>query len=651
MIPEPVILSFYDFIRENVVKYSKNETGRYGEMKNLEKVIPIFWFAVIAVSGCGKETVVQKVETNTNILWQSDTADVDGDGMADQVVVEGLLDNGAYDTLLTVTLDSGATGSMRFKGRTEAKQDFITVATGDIFSDGKDAVVIEITNSSSNYGSSDIHVLSMEQVNGKLYITERLSILDGMENSTVYSLYKESFFPLGEPIVSMTSEEELITPLPEQEINAIKVNGYGEEAGSGTYVYWNGDEWVASDNVFFYEEDIPLEESFELGNYYVTNRVTSDGKLYGMGASLSGLLGEENGSDIYDSIEAYEKISTPTLLMENVAYARAGREAIVALEMDGSVWWWGQYRAVSSTQSYANQSELYWKNEEDASNLVKMLYNSPVKILDHCIYATTGNNTGAAITEKGELYTWGFNIFGECGVEVSERDDYVREPQKVLDQVKMVWPEQIGINSAEKEIPEIARQDSTYPYNLFVELENGAITACGEGLGNQTKTIAVTNDMVEETSYCYSEEFVPVILRQYSEEYNREILNQCSFGMTEQEVADLLEAGGLNYFYSSVEDNEDSPSYMVVEDSRYFLYFDDKGELYQVLMQAGGSRSKEFTMGMSLEEVKEKVGGDLQIEEGENRIYWSENPVNGTYYGFVFTDQKVSVIWEEKERG
>ena len=135
MIPEPVILSFYDFIRENVVKYSKNKTGRYGEMKNLEKVIPIFWFAVIAVSGCGKETVVQKVETNTNILWQSDTADVDGDGMADQVVVEGLLDNGAYDTLLTVTLDSGATGSMRFKGRTEAKQDFITVATGDIFSD------------------------------------------------------------------------------------------------------------------------------------------------------------------------------------------------------------------------------------------------------------------------------------------------------------------------------------------------------------------------------------------------------------------------------------------------------------------------------------------------------------------------------------
>lgn len=336
MIPEPVILSFYDFIRENVVKYSKNKTGRYGEMKNLEKVIPIFWFAVIAVSGCGKETVVQKVETNTNILWQSDTADVDGDGMADQVVVEGLLDNGAYDTLLTVTLDSGATGSMRFKGRTEAKQDFITVATGDIFSDGKDAVVIEITNSSSNYGSSDIHVLSMEQVNGKLYITERLSILDGMENSTVYSLYKESFFPLGEPIVSMTSEEELITPLPEQEINAIKVNGYGEEAGSGTYVYWNGDEWVASDNVFFYEEDIPLEESFELGNYYVTNRVTSDGKLYGMGASLSGLLGEENGSDIYDSIEAYEKISTPTLLMENVAYARAGREAIVALGMDAN---------------------------------------------------------------------------------------------------------------------------------------------------------------------------------------------------------------------------------------------------------------------------------------------------------------------------
>lgn len=111
-----------------------------------------------------------------------------------------------------------------------------------------------------------------------------------------------------------------------------------------------------------------------------------------MGANLYGLLGQNYDPSAFSAEDA-EKITTPVLLMDNVAYAKAGRKSITALKKDGSVWWWGQYRSTYKTGSAVDD------------NLDQMLYTSPHKILDDCIYATTGNYTGAAITENGDLYT------------------------------------------------------------------------------------------------------------------------------------------------------------------------------------------------------------------------------------------------------
>ena len=166
--------------------------------------------------------------------------------------------------------------------------------------------------------------------------------------------------------------------------------------------------------------------------------LTEDGKLYGMGLNMAGLLlGKDSVKQVY-SDDDNDRVCTPVLLMENVRYARAGREAIIALQEDGSVYWWGQMRTTTST--YGNDYGAYWTVEENPDNPVKMMYLEPHKVLDHCVYVDISTWNGAAVTETGDLYLWGLNIFGQCGVSKSENvHDFVREPQKALENVSMVW--------------------------------------------------------------------------------------------------------------------------------------------------------------------------------------------------------------------
>lgn len=149
-------------------------------------------------------------------------------------------------------------------------------------------------------------------------------------------------------------------------------------------------------------------------NGYFCVYLTEDGCLYGLGNML-GLLGTEQTG------------AAPALLLENVAYVRAGRECIVALDRDQNVWWWGQYCGTYHTRAY--DSRDYEKSVEDDTNPAKMLYTRPRKILENCIYVTTGSMTGAAISAEGSLYTWGRNLLGECGTPVTG-DEFVRNPKR-----------------------------------------------------------------------------------------------------------------------------------------------------------------------------------------------------------------------------
>ena len=379
--------------------------------------------------------------------------------------------------------------------------------------------------------------------------------------------------------------------------------------------------------------------------------LTDDGKLYGMGLNRAGLLlGKDSVKQVYGD-DDNDRVCTPVLLMENVRYARAGREAIVALQEDGSVYWWGQMRTTTST--YGSDYDAYWTVEENPDNPVKMMYLEPHKVLDHCVYVDISAWNGAAITETGDLYMWGLNIFGQCGVAKSENvHDFVWAPQKVLENVSMVWLEAIRQNDdgIDTELENFSWAVHSYTFDNFALLQDGTLLAAGENLGKDSVTTVVDGDLNQAGSHRASFDFVPVRAAVYSTEYNREILAEFTWGMSREDVRSLCTHAGLQFFLGGEDDG------IYIEDSRYRCYFDETGGLSALTIQTGSSRDERFVVDKTtLEEVRQIVadaGGTLTLitPAGDNpwEIWQYADTAQGTLYWFTVSQGKVTVITEEQ---
>ena len=379
--------------------------------------------------------------------------------------------------------------------------------------------------------------------------------------------------------------------------------------------------------------------------------LTDDGKLYGMGLNMAGLLlGKDSVKQVY-SDDDNDRVCTPVLLMENVRYARAGREAIVALQEDGSVYWWGQMRTTTST--YGSDYDAYWTVEENSVNPVKMMFLEPHKVLENCVYVDISAWNGAAITETGDLYMWGLNIFGQCGVAKSENvHDFVWAPQKVLENVSMVWLEAIRQNDdgIDTELENLNWAVHSYTFDNFALLQDGTLLAAGENLGKDSVTTVVDGDLHQAGSHQASFEFVPVRAAVYSTEYNREILAEFTWGMSREDVRSLCTDAGLQFYVGGEDDG------INIEDSRYRCYFDETGGLSALTIQTGSSRDERFTVDeTTLEEVQQIVtdaGGSLTLltPAGDNpwEIWQYVDTVQGTLYWFTVFQGKVTVITEKQ---
>lgn len=379
--------------------------------------------------------------------------------------------------------------------------------------------------------------------------------------------------------------------------------------------------------------------------------LTDDGKLYGMGLNMAGLLlGKDSVKQVY-SDDDNDRVCTPVLLMENVRYARAGREAIVALQEDGSVYWWGQMRTTTST--YGSDYDAYWTVEENPDNPVKMMYLEPHKVLENCVYVDISAWNGAAITENGDLYMWGLNIFGQCGVAKSENvHDFVWAPEKVLENVSMVWLEAIRQNDdgIDTELENFSWAVHSYTFDNFALLQDGTLLATGENLGKDSVTTVVDGDLNQAGSHRASFGFVPVRAVVYSTEYNREILAEFTWGMSREDVRSLCTDAGLQFYVGGEDDG------INIEDSRYCCYFDETGGLSALTIQTGSSRDERFTVDKTtLEEVQQIVtdaGGTLTLltPAGDNpwEIWQYADTAQGTLYWFTVFQGKVTVITEKR---
>ena len=324
--------------------------------------------------------------------------------------------------------------------------------------------------------------------------------------------------------------------------------------------------------------------------------------------------------------------------MSDVAYARAGLECIVALKTGHTAYWWGQY--APWTYTYAG------------GITPKMLALEPMKIMDHCRYITTGAFTGAAISESGELYTWGFNVFGQCGTPVTE-DDFVRTPVKVMDEVKMVWPDRICFSEPLSMVSQYVRWETNYDYTTFILKTDDTLMAAGLDMGDKEKVTEVNGDIVRTETHRYSDRFVPVRVTEYSVENILKTLNELEFGMSIEEVEEILNNAYLRTFRSTEEyvHNEGYSVHLCAQHSQYYCDFDYQKKLVRITIQDGGSRDGRFTEGMSLSDLEtavEDAGGSLTKVESDTTwdIWLYEDQEQQIQYEFSVYEGKLSVVNE-----
>lgn len=419
-------------------------------------------------------------------------------------------------------------------------------------------------------------------------------------------------------------------------------NEFGQ-LGTGTY----GTEEYYEEPVKLAENVISVDASW---NDYFCIYLTEGCELYGVGLNDSEvLLGEGSESQVY-SVYDFQKVTEPVLVMTDVAYARAGRECIVALQNNKTAYWWGQYAPLTHTYAGSGFTD-YWKLEEDVYNPLKMFADKPMKIMEQCKYVTTGTFTGAAISESGELYTWGFNVFGQCGTPVTE-DDFVRTPTKVMDHVKMVWQGRIIFNEPMNRPPESGRWETDYAYNTFVLTEDDSLLAAGLNTGDKEKVTQVNGDLEETHINRYSDAFVPVQAAEYSVDNNMTVLGRLEFGMSIEEVEDILSNANMHTF--RVDESTYDEGYgaaLSAEYNQYHCYFDNQNKLVRLSIQEGGSRDGRFTLGMSFSDLQKRVeeaGGSFAKEESDTpyEIWIYQDKGQQIQYEFAVYEGSVSVVDE-----
>jgi beta-lactamase regulating signal transducer with metallopeptidase domain len=257
-------------------------------------------------------------------------------------------------------------------------------------------------------------------------------------------------------------------------------NNYGQ-LGQGTQDY------------DFHDEMVKIAENVIHIDYSQTGFtifLTDDHKLYGMGNAGCGALQQydEFTWDKYVNAESYT-VTTPYLLMENVIYARCGREDIACMTEDKSVWIWGTI-GYNGIQSYFEPK--------------------PVKVLENAALITGGLYNHAALLADGTVWTWGYNYSGNCGVEF-EKGTIIPTPTQVAEDVVMVWTESTKLNV---DCYDISEFDGVYEKgmeNTIICKKDGSYWACGLNVGDEEIIPPIYVQYDEEIDYTVvcSDKFLP----------------------------------------------------------------------------------------------------------------------------------------------
>ena len=243
----------------------------------------------------------------------------------------------------------------------------------------------------------------------------------------------------------------------------------------------------------FYSEMVKIAENVVHVDYSQDGFaifLTNDYKLYGMGNAGCGALQQYEEFDWtrYTNGEHYA-VTTPILLMEDVVYARCGRDDIVCLKQDRTVWTWGT---------------IYTEGNMVTHNTY--FIEKPKKILENAVLVTGGWFNHAALLQDGTVWTWGYNSAGNCGVAdlaVVSKPTMVAEdvvmvwtdlavdgyPQPSVDDAAMAWVGKLEYQTDYENIAEFGDVYPKYLNNTVIQKADGSYWVCGENVGTEEKVV------------------------------------------------------------------------------------------------------------------------------------------------------------------
>lgn len=243
----------------------------------------------------------------------------------------------------------------------------------------------------------------------------------------------------------------------------------------------------------FYSEMVKIADNVVHVDYSQKGFViflTDDHSLYGFGNAGCGALQQYADFDWtkYTDGEHYT-VNTPVLLIENAVYACCGRDDIVCLKEDGSVWTWGTI----AVGGYLSDNEYF--------------IGKPEKILENAVLVTGGWFNHAALLRDGTVWTWGYNSAGNCGIadlSVVLKPTMAAEgvimvwtdlavdgyPQPDIDVMRKVWTGKLKYNTKQDNI---AGFGDIYPKSLnntVIQKADGSYWVCGENIGTEEKVVS-----------------------------------------------------------------------------------------------------------------------------------------------------------------
>ena len=235
----------------------------------------------------------------------------------------------------------------------------------------------------------------------------------------------------------------------------------------------------------FHEEKSKIAEHVVHVDYSQKDFVvylTEEGKLYGLGNDSTYMLLQHTEMPVEDLVYPTKRyVTSPALLLEDVSYARCGRDDVVALKKDGTVWTWG----------------MIW-NYQSTGYCITM----PQQILTDVKMITGGWFNHAALKEDGTLWTWGYNFSGNCG---TDKATMIETPVQVAEDVQRVWTGLLNYSAKEDDITDMEEFGNDYVDNTIIEKTDGTFYACGMGVGDKSVVLPQYYEVSELDTVCSSE--------------------------------------------------------------------------------------------------------------------------------------------------